>query len=109
LLIGATDGLLQRVAAASPHGVAHVQQLRLWADEAAGHGYATSHGERDIGLTAVAVPIRTQSGVTVASLSLSGPSARITEQDIEVFADDLRETAARIASQGFHHPLGPRT
>ncbi|MER5201041.1 IclR family transcriptional regulator [Streptomyces sp. NPDC002755] len=109
LLIGATDGLLQRVAAGSPHGVAHVEQLRLWATEAADHGYAVSHGERDVGLTAVAVPIRTQTGVVVASLSLSGPSARIPEGAIEGFAGDLLETADRIASQGFQHPLGPRT
>ncbi|MCQ4209435.1 IclR family transcriptional regulator [Streptomyces longispororuber] len=109
LLIGATDGLLQRVAAASPHGVAHAEQLRLWADEAAEHGFAASHGERDVGLTAVAVPIRSQSGVVVASLSLSGPSARIPDATIEEFAQDLMEVAARIASQGFAHPLGPRT
>ncbi|MFJ8827024.1 IclR family transcriptional regulator [Streptomyces sp. NPDC102467] len=109
LLIGATDGLLQRIAAASPHGVAHAQQLRLWADEAAEHGFASSHGERDIGLTAVAVPIRSQSGVVVASLSLSGPSARIPAPVIEEFAQDLLEVAAQIASQGFAHPLGPRT
>ncbi|MET7541991.1 IclR family transcriptional regulator [Streptomyces sp. NPDC005507] len=109
LLIGATDGLLQRVAAASPHGVAHTQQLRLWADEAAENGFAASQGERDVGLTAVAVPIRTQSGVVVASLSLSGPSARIPATAIEPFAQDLLEVAARIASQGFSHPLGPHT
>ncbi|WP_326777354.1 IclR family transcriptional regulator [Streptomyces sp. NBC_01445] len=109
LLIGATDGLLQRVAAASPHGVTHTQQLRLWADEAAENGFAASQGERDVGLTAVAVPIRTQSGVVVASLSLSGPSARIPATAIEPFAQDLLEVAARIASQGFSHPLGPHT
>ncbi|MDQ0771665.1 DNA-binding IclR family transcriptional regulator [Streptomyces aurantiacus] len=109
LLIGATDGLLQRVAAGSPHGVAHIEPLRLWAEEAATRGYAVSHGERDVGLTAVAVPIRAQSGVVVASLSLSGPSARIPEKATEQFADDLMDTAARIAAQGFQHPLGPRT
>ncbi|MEU3794488.1 IclR family transcriptional regulator [Streptomyces fructofermentans] len=108
LLIGATDSLLQRVAEASPHGVAHVQQLRLWADEAAALGYAVSHGERDVGLTAVAVPIRTQSGVVVASLSLSGPTARIPERATEDFARDLLNVAQHIAAQGFQHPLEPR-
>ncbi|MCX5335625.1 MULTISPECIES: IclR family transcriptional regulator [unclassified Streptomyces] len=108
LLIGATDGLLQRVAAASPHGVAHVEQLRQWAEEATTRGYAVSHGERDVGLTAVAVPITTHSGVVVASLSLSGPSARIPDRVTKDFAHDLTQVAARIASQGFDHPLGPR-
>lgn len=108
LLIGATDGLLQRVAADSPHGVAHVEQLHLWTQEAAERGFAVSHGERDVGLTAVAVPIRSHSGVVVASLSLSGPTARIPEQVVEDFAQDLAQVAARIASQGFDHPLGVR-
>lgn len=109
LLMGTTDGLLKRVAADSPHGAAHVEQLHLWAEEATARGFAVSHGERDVGLTAVAVPIRTPSGVVVAALSLSGPSARIPESVTEDFARDLLETAARIASQGFQHPLGPRT
>ena len=83
-------------------------RLREWADEATARGYAVSHGERDANLTAVAVPLTTSSGVVVASLSLSGPSARITPDAIDEFARDLRQVAAQIMSQGFDHPLGPR-
>jgi len=108
LLSGASDALLRRIASASPHGGPHAGRLREWADEATARGYAVSHGERDANLTAVAVPLTTSSGVVVASLSLSGPSARITPDAIDEFARDLRQVAAQIMSQGFDHPLGPR-
>ncbi|WP_328885397.1 IclR family transcriptional regulator [Streptomyces sp. NBC_00316] len=109
LLSGAGDGLLQRIALASPHGRPHAERLREWADEAAARGYAVSHGERDIGLTAVAVPITTTSGVVVAALSLSGPTARIPQSAVEDFAQDLLQVAAQIMTQGFDHPMGPRS
>ncbi|WP_299538068.1 IclR family transcriptional regulator [uncultured Streptomyces sp.] len=108
LIGGASDALLTRIALDSPHGVDHVGRLREWAEEAAERGYAVSQGERDIGLTAVAVPLTTSSGVVVASLSLSGPSARITQESVTEFAQDLMQVAGQIMSQGFDHPLGPR-
>ncbi|MFF2324988.1 MULTISPECIES: IclR family transcriptional regulator [unclassified Streptomyces] len=108
LLAGADDALLQRIAGASPHGKPHAARLREWADQAREQGYATSQGERDIGLTAIAVPLTTSSGVLVAALSLSGPTARITKSAIEEFAEDLLQVAGQIMSQGFDHPLGPR-
>ncbi|MCX5395522.1 IclR family transcriptional regulator [Streptomyces sp. NBC_00102] len=108
LLGGASDALLTRIALDSPHGREHAAQLREWADETAEQGYAVSQGERDIGLTAVAVPLTTSSGVVVASLSLSGPSARITQESVDEFAQDLLQVAGQIMTQGFDHPLGPR-
>ncbi|MFD6424896.1 IclR family transcriptional regulator [Streptomyces sp. NPDC060198] len=108
LLGGASDALLTRIALDSPHGRDHAAQLREWADETAEQGYAVSQGERDIGLTAVAVPLTTSSGVVVASLSLSGPSARITQESVDEFAQDLLRVAGQIMTQGFDHPLGPR-
>lgn len=108
LLSGAPDALLHRVALTSPHGEHHAEQLRTWGDEAERTGFAVSQGERDHGLTAVAVPIRGGSGKVVASLSISGPSARIPEALIPDLANDLLAAAASITSQGFDHPLAPR-
>jgi DNA-binding IclR family transcriptional regulator len=108
LLHNAPDSLLRRVALSSPHGEDHTAQLRQWAEEAATRGYAVSHGERDIGLTAVAVPIMGRSTGVVAALSLSGPSARIAQSAVEAFAEDLRQVADQIKDRGFDHPLSPR-
>lgn len=109
LLRGASDALLTRIAVASPFGEQHAERLRERVDQAARQGYAVSQGEREVGLTAVAVPLSTSSGVVVAALSLSGPSARITEDLVEDFAQDLLRVAAQIMSQGFvDRPLGPK-
>ena len=83
--------------------------LREWIDEAARDGYAVSHGEREDGLSAVAVPVTGQSGAVVAALSLSGPTLRFTAERVAEFAADLGQVAARMSERGFDHPLGPAT
>lgn len=106
LLRNATAGQLGRIARSSPYGEGHVRRLQEWIDEAAERGYAVSHGEREEGLTAVAVPIVGRSGTVVAALSLSGPTMRFTEERITTFAGDLTQVAQRMAERGFDHPLG---
>ncbi|MEO3797514.1 IclR family transcriptional regulator [Nonomuraea sp. B10E15] len=105
LLKDASERLLQRVARSSPDGAAHLATLRSWIDEAAHAGYAVSHGEREPGLSAVAVPVTGGSRATVAALTLSGPTVRFTEERVGIFAADLREAAKRMSERGFDHPL----
>jgi DNA-binding IclR family transcriptional regulator len=105
LLRDASETLLRRVAAASPHGEAHAERLRSRAQEAAQRGYAVSSSEWDEGLTAVAVPITARSGKVIASLSVSGPSQRFPYEAIERYATDLTEAATLISAQDFRHPF----
>ncbi|ROO87184.1 IclR family transcriptional regulator [Actinocorallia herbida] len=105
LLRDAPDPLLLRIARTSPYGDAHVKRLRAWIDETAHHGWAQSHGEREEGLSAVAVPIIGRSGGVVAALSLSGPTVRFGAEPVARFAADLRDVAAQISERGFDHPL----
>jgi DNA-binding IclR family transcriptional regulator len=107
LLRDASDALLTRVARRSPYGAGHVKQLREWIDSAAQVGYAVSHGEREDGLSAVAVPIVGRSGAVVAALSLSGPTLRFTDQRVEQFAADLVRVSRQLTDRGFAHPLSP--
>ena len=109
LLRTAPDSLLRRIAEESPHGASHARQLRVWADMAAEHGFAVSRGERDEGLTAVAVPVTARGGAVVASLSLSGPSHRFPESAVQGFVAALRDVSRRMSDQGFDHPFSPRT
>jgi DNA-binding IclR family transcriptional regulator len=106
LLRNASPSLLARVAHSSPFGDGHVRRLQEWIDTAAQDGFAVSHGEREEGLTAVAVPIQSRSGSVVASLSLSGPTMRFSDERIEAFIKDLKSVAQRMAERGFDHPLG---
>jgi DNA-binding IclR family transcriptional regulator len=106
LLRNASPELLQRIARSSPYGAGHLRRLQEWVDEAAAQGYAVSHGERDEGLSAVAVPILGRSGTVVAALSLSGPTVRFTEDRVTDFVKDLQAAAAQMNERGFEHPLG---
>src|SRR4051794_19149478 len=106
LLRNASPALLSRVARSSPYGEGHVQRLQEWIDEAVHRGYAVSAGEREEGLSAVAVPILGRSGAVVAALTLSGPTVRFTDDRIAVFAEALLAAAAQMNERGFDHPLG---
>lgn len=109
LLSDAADALLARVASRSPAGPKLLETLRQWAADTRRDGYAVSHGEREEGISAVAVPVTGRSGAVTAALALSGPTLRFTADRVAQFAADLKLAAARMSERGFDHPLGPAT
>jgi DNA-binding IclR family transcriptional regulator len=106
LLRNATPALLDRIARSSPFGSGHLERMQGWIDEATQQGYAVSHGEREAGLSAVAVPLMGRSGTVVAALTLSGPTVRFTDERVAAFADALLAAAKQMNERGFDHPLG---
>ncbi len=58
-------------------------------------GYARDRQEMEIGLDCLAIPIMAKDGVTVAALSVSAPSTRISDSNIEYFLESLK-AAVRI-------------
>lgn len=62
-------------------------------------GWAASHAERDEGVSAVAVPVRTSNGKCIAALSISGPTSRFSRERINEFAAALKQTAAVLESR----------
>jgi DNA-binding IclR family transcriptional regulator len=109
LLSDAPEALLLRVARRSPQGEAHLETLKEWAADVRRDGYAVSHGEREEGLSAVAVPVTGRSGAVVAALALSGPSLRFTPERVTEFVADLKSAATRMSERGFDHPLARAT
>jgi DNA-binding IclR family transcriptional regulator len=99
LLRDAPTGLLERIA------VEHLPVLREQIADAAQDGYGVSHGEREVGLSAVAVPIFGRNGEVVASLSYSGPTSRFPEERIPGLIADLQWAAGQLTERGFDHPL----
>jgi len=61
-------------------------------------GYAFSKGEREVGVTSVAAPIKNSGGKVVAAVSISGPDARFTEENIKNYKKLVAEGAAKISS-----------
>lgn len=105
LLRDAPAALLSKIAASSPYGKGHVDTMREWVAEAERDGYAVSHGEREPGTSAVALPVTSGAGTIIAALTLSGPTVRFTDDKIDGFVADLREAVKRMTDRGFDHPL----
>ena len=59
-------------------------------------GYAVAIDELEIGLAAVAAPIRNAHGDVVASISVSGPTFRLAER-IDEIAMRLTEAALEVS------------
>lgn len=60
-------------------------------------GYATTFGELEAGLNAVAVPVVGPEGSVVAALSASGPDYRLTPERVSAVAGRLAEEAAEVS------------
>lgn len=60
-------------------------------------GYGLSYAERVEGLYAIAVPIMEAPGSAVASLSLSAPSIRFSEEKIRLLIAPMQKTAETIS------------
>ncbi len=95
------DDVLADIAETSHLGPDHLVTLRRWVQDAREAGFAISHGEREEGLSALAVPIRSGGGNPVAALTISGPTARFTAERIEEFLQGLRACADELGRRGF--------
>ncbi|GAA5148563.1 hypothetical protein GCM10023321_11020 [Pseudonocardia eucalypti] len=62
-------------------------------------GWALSHGERIDGAVGVSVPVRDAAGGVLASLSVIGPAARLTDQRAEEVLPEVLATAERITQR----------
>src|SRR5205814_1960842 len=66
-------------------------------------GYATILDELELGLAAMAAPVRDTRGRVVAALSISAPANRLTNERIERLAPLLLEQADWLGRQLSHH------
>lgn len=70
--------------------------------EALDRGYAMTFEEYEIGLHAMAAPIRDRDGVVIAAISASGPSYRFTEERMRELAPLLVKGAQEISHRMGH-------
>ncbi|WP_372491981.1 IclR family transcriptional regulator [Kineosporia corallincola] len=71
--------------------------------EVAERGWASTNEELEVGLTAVAAPIRDGAGRVIAAVSASGPSFRLTPDSFGHVAGKLIEGGAEISARlGFY-------
>ncbi|HKA67676.1 MAG TPA: IclR family transcriptional regulator [Actinomycetes bacterium] len=86
------------------HTVVNRADLEAQLREVLQRGYATTVDELEIGLTAVAAPVRNADGSVVAALSASGPGFRLTPERVPEIAGAVRRAADEISRR-----LGART
>lgn len=60
-------------------------------------GCATTFGELEIGLNAVAVPVRGEDGGVVAALSVSGPAYRLSQERIDEVMDRVQQAGSELS------------
>jgi DNA-binding IclR family transcriptional regulator len=103
LLSGLDDAEVDRIVtsldAYTDRTVATRSRLRRELADVRARGFAVAVDELEVGLAALAAPIRNAHGDVVASLSLSGPTFRLTEPRIEEVLPQLRDAADEISQR----------
>lgn len=80
-------------------------RLRSELDRVREQGYATALEEFEAGLCAIAAPIRDAEGAVIAAISLSAPSVRMQEDQVETVAEVVMDAAADISRRlGYLQP-----
>ncbi len=95
------DEVLHGMPAYTELTITRRSELRREVDVAREQGYAVAVDELEVGLTAVAAPIRNAHGDVIASLSVSGPTFRLGADKIDEVLPLLLEAATEIS-----HRLG---
>lgn len=98
LLTDVEDSLLARVVAGAPAGRSDLARLREAVAQTKRDGFAVSHGERESGVSAVAVPVM-DNGHVIAALSMSGATPRFAEDRVRDFASALQSAAVAMSGR----------
>ena len=78
-----------------------MSRLRADLDQVTADGYAVAVDELEVGLTAAAAPIRSAHGDIIASMSVSGPTYRLSGEKLETTIPLLVAAATEVS-----HRLG---
>jgi DNA-binding IclR family transcriptional regulator len=81
------------------HTITSAAALRAELKRVRKQGWACTAEELEIGLNAVAAPIRGDEGTVVAAISVSGPSYRLSAESFPAVAARLRASASEISIQ----------
>lgn len=97
------SGLAQR----TPNTITDPDKFRRHLSEVRERGYAIDDEEVEIGMRCLAAPIRDHSSKVIASISLCGPSQRLTRERLLAFAPSVIDTADTISARLGYVPSGP--
>jgi DNA-binding IclR family transcriptional regulator len=102
------DARVSKLASYTPGTITSRAVLRRELDTVRDQGYAVAVDELEVGLTAIAAPIRNARGDVIASMSVSGPSFRLKEPRVKeltpVVVDAADEVSRRLGWEGVRRP-----
>lgn len=91
----------------TPHTISAVEDVMHNLCEIRAAGYAVDDEENAIGLRCAASPVFDEHGYPIAAISVSGPSARVTEARLPALGTAVAEIATEVTSEmGGIAPLG---
>lgn len=93
------DGLVGRLRPYTERTITTRSALHRELETVRDQGYAAAADELEWGLTAIAVPLRSAHGEVVASMSVSGPSLRVTEDRVPLLVPVLTEAADAVSGR----------
>ncbi len=104
LLSGKTDPEIRDLVGRSlrsytPRTITSTKALLSAVGDVRAKGHAVAIDEYEVGLTAVAAPVRDQSGDVIASVSVSGSTLRLGPERIDAIVSDTKGTAVAISQR----------
>lgn len=104
LLSGLTDAQIasevgQKFRAYTPTTITSLRKLLTDIDGVRTQGYAIVADELEMGLTAIAAPLRNAHGDVIASLSVSGPTFRFDEGQVKQAVHQVAEAADEVSER----------
>jgi DNA-binding IclR family transcriptional regulator len=91
------DARLPRLPSYTTDTVTSRARLRRELAEVRDQGYAVAVDELEVGLTAIAAPIRNAHGDVIASLSVSGPTFRLGESRVKELVSGVQDAADEVS------------
>lgn len=88
----------------TPHSPVDGAQLEHSLVEVRRRGWAVTLDELEVGLAAVAAPVRAADGSVIAAISVSGPTTRINDRGITLLGELLVAEIRTLSAQLGHHP-----
>lgn len=88
----------------TPYTITSAEVLREQAVIIKNQGFAISHREWTIDASGVAAPIFNQRGQVISALTVSGPTQRFSQENLERFTAACKRTASQISRLLGHNP-----
>jgi DNA-binding IclR family transcriptional regulator len=104
LLASQPEDEIERIVArglpqSTPHTIAEAKVLRRELAAVRAQNYAVDDEESEIGLRAIAAPIRSYSGEVVAAISIAGPVHRMAKKTLLSWVRELVEAADAVSQR----------